>query len=60
MLSKQELMSYVRNSYNEYKENDAEFNNEIDSIIERRWTNARNNNKIRANGHNANISRELY
>lgn len=40
MLSRQELMSYVRNSYNEYKENDVEFNNEIDSIIESRCMNA--------------------
>ena len=58
-------MSYVRNSYNEYKENDLEFNNEIDSIIERsewkrRWTNASNNIKIRISRYNANIMRELH
>lgn len=36
MISNQELMSYIRNSYNEHKNNDAEFDNDVDSIIERR------------------------
>ena len=36
LISNQELMSYVRNSYNEYRNNEVEFDNDVDSIIERR------------------------
>ena len=50
MLSRQELLGYVRNSYNEYKENDAEFNNEIDSIIERRCESESKHEQRKSNG----------
>lgn len=54
MLSNQELLSYIRNSYNEYKNNEAEFDNDIDSIIERRCKNAGENVKRQFNGIHAN------
>ena len=38
LISNQELMSYIRNSYNEHKNNEVEFDNDVDSIIERRCT----------------------
>ena len=56
MLSKQELMSYVRAAYQEYLENQEQFNDNLDNFIERRWMNATSkNDKKRFNRNNANI-----
>ena len=55
MLSKQELLSYVRETYQEYKEHQEQFDDTFDNFIESRCRNAGNNNKIRFNGYNANI-----
>ena len=52
-------MSYVRNTYQEYKDNDN-YNITLDDFIERRWINASNNNKKRFDRNNANVSRKLH
>ena len=55
MLSKQEILSYIRATYREYQENDN-YNDTFDDFINRRCENAAGNNKkIRVNGYNANI-----
>lgn len=55
MLSKQELLSYVRATYQEYQENDN-YDDTFDNFIGRRCDNATcNNKKIRFNGYDANI-----
>ena len=60
MLSKQELMSYIRNSYNEYKNNDAEFDNDVESIIDRRCTGENNRFTRRSNAILSDNSRAIY
>ena len=52
MLSKQELLSYVRAAYQEYKDN---YDDTFDDFIESRCMNASRYDKIRFNRNNANI-----
>ena len=60
MLSKQELLSYVRAAYQEYLENQEQFNDTLDNLIEGRWMNASKNDKRRFNAVLSDNSRTIY
>ena len=55
MLSKQELLSYVRLTYQEYQDNDNYYDDTFDNFIEKRCENANYSKKSRFNGYDANI-----
>ena len=58
MLSKSELLSYVRDTYLEFQKNDN-YNDTFDNFVEKRYKND-DNNKIRINRYNTDVSRDLH
>ena len=60
MLSKQELLSYVRETYQEYKEHQEQFDDTLENFIERRCKCESQDDKRQSNRIYTNSLRKLY